>query len=78
MILSSNPLQFGTPMNQSQQLLDISTNALLHLEFKKLDKRLTQTEQNNLLVQYLKKSSRMINIVRLRNRRKVGYCAVEK
>lgn len=55
MILSSNPLQFGTPMNQSQQLLDISTNALLHLEFKKLDKRLTQTEQNNLLVQYLKK-----------------------
>ncbi|MCD9529552.1 DUF2913 family protein [Photobacterium carnosum] len=42
-------------MNQSQQLLDISTNALLHLEFKKLDKRLTQTEQNNLLVQYLKK-----------------------
>lgn len=55
MILSSNPLQFGTPMNQSQQLLDISTNALLHLEFKKLDKRLTQTEHNNLLVQYLKK-----------------------
>ncbi|WP_256384070.1 DUF2913 family protein [Photobacterium toruni] len=42
-------------MNKSQQLLDISTNALLHLEFKKLDKRLTQTEQNNLLVQYLKK-----------------------
>ncbi len=41
-------------MNQSQQLLDISTNALLHLEFKKLDKRLTQIEQNNLLVQYLK------------------------
>ncbi|SKC32580.1 hypothetical protein CZ809_02096 [Photobacterium piscicola] len=55
MILLSNPLQLGTPMNQSQQLLDISTNALLHLEFKKLDKRLTQTEQNNLLVQYLKK-----------------------
>ena len=55
MILSSNPLQLGTPMNQSQQLLDISTNALLHLEFKKLDKRLTLTEQNNLLVQYLKK-----------------------
>ncbi|WP_331435477.1 hypothetical protein [Photobacterium iliopiscarium] len=43
-------------MNQSQQLLDISTNALLHLEFKKLDKRLTLTEQNNLLVQYLKKN----------------------
>ena len=55
MILLSNPLQLGTPMNQSQQLLDISTNALLHLEFKKLDKRLTLTEQNNLLVQYLKK-----------------------
>ena len=55
MILLSNPLQLGTPMNQSQQLLDISTHALLHLEFKKLDQRLTQTEQNNLLVQYLKR-----------------------
>ncbi|MGF1717418.1 DUF2913 family protein [Photobacterium chitinilyticum] len=41
-------------MNQSQLLLDISTHALLHLEFKKLDKRLTLTEKNNLLVQYLK------------------------
>ncbi|MGF1703164.1 DUF2913 family protein [Photobacterium makurazakiensis] len=42
-------------MNQSQLLLDISTNALLHLEFKKLDKRLTQAEKNNLLVQVLKR-----------------------
>jgi len=42
-------------MNQSQLLLDISTHALLHLEFKKLDKRLTQNEINNLLVQYLKR-----------------------
>ncbi|MDX1303576.1 DUF2913 family protein [Photobacterium sp.] len=41
-------------MSQSQLLLDISTHALLHLEFKKLDKRLTVTEMNNLLVQYLK------------------------
>lgn len=55
MILLSNLLQLGTPMNQSQQLLDISTHALLHLEFKKLDQRLTQTEKNNLLVQYLKR-----------------------
>lgn len=42
-------------MNQSQLLLDVSTNALLHLEFKKLDKPLTLTERNNLLVKYLKR-----------------------
>ena len=42
-------------MSQSQLLLDISTHALLHLEFKKLDKHLTLTEKNNLLVQYLKR-----------------------
>ena len=42
-------------MSQSQLLLDISTHALLHLEFKKLEKRLTLVERNNLLVQYLKR-----------------------
>ncbi|MGF1724704.1 DUF2913 family protein [Photobacterium nomapromontoriensis] len=42
-------------MNKSQLLLDVCTNALLHLEFKKLDKRLTNAEMNNLLVQYLKR-----------------------
>lgn len=42
-------------MNQSQLLLDITTHALLHLEFKKLDKQLTRLESNNLLVQYLKR-----------------------
>lgn len=42
-------------MNQSQLLLDITTHALLHLEFKKLDKRLSIAEINNLLVQYLKR-----------------------
>ncbi|WP_318439408.1 DUF2913 family protein [Photobacterium leiognathi] len=41
-------------MNHSQLLLDISTNALLHLEFKKLDQRLSLAEKNNVLVQYLK------------------------
>lgn len=41
-------------MNQSQLLLDLCTHALLHLEFKKLAKRHSQAEQNNLLVQYLK------------------------
>lgn len=41
-------------MNQSQLLLDIATYALLHLEFKKLDKRLSQAEINTLLVRYLK------------------------
>ncbi|WP_305812670.1 DUF2913 family protein [Photobacterium leiognathi subsp. mandapamensis] len=41
-------------MNHSQLLLDISTNALLHLAFKKLDQRLSLAEKNNVLVQYLK------------------------
>lgn len=41
-------------MNQSELLLDVSTHALLHLEFKKLDKRLSLAEKNNILVQYLK------------------------
>jgi|GEM_PF-2079646 len=55
MILGLISAPLGTRMNQSQLLLDISTHALLHLEFKKLDKRLTQNEINNLLVQYLKR-----------------------
>ncbi|WP_299020956.1 DUF2913 family protein [uncultured Photobacterium sp.] len=42
-------------MNHSQLLLDVSTNALLHLEFKKLDKPLTLAERNNHLVKYLKR-----------------------
>lgn len=42
-------------MNQSQLLLDISTHALLHIEFKRLNKHLTSTEVNNLLTQYLKR-----------------------
>ncbi|EAR53990.1 hypothetical protein SKA34_07468 [Photobacterium sp. SKA34] len=41
-------------MNQSELLLNVSTHALLHLEFKKLDKRLSLAEKNNILVQYLK------------------------
>lgn len=43
-------------MSQHQLLLDLSTHALLHLEFKKLDKRLTHAEKHNLLVQYLKRA----------------------
>lgn len=42
-------------MNQTQQLLDVSTNALLHLEFQKLDKHLTLAERNNILVKYFKR-----------------------
>lgn len=42
-------------MNQTQQLLDVSTNALLHLEFQKLDKHLSLTERNNILVKYFKR-----------------------
>ncbi|MDN3682999.1 DUF2913 family protein [Vibrio tapetis subsp. quintayensis] len=45
-------------MSQSKLLLEISTHALLHLEFKRLDKRLSSTEQNNLLVQFLKRASK--------------------
>lgn len=42
-------------MNQTQQLLDVSTNALLHLEFQKLDKHLTLADRNNILVKYFKR-----------------------
>ncbi len=42
-------------MNQTQQLLDVSTNALLHLEFQKLDKHLTLAERNSILVKYFKR-----------------------
>ncbi|ELR64418.1 hypothetical protein C942_02441 [Photobacterium marinum] len=42
-------------MNHTQLLLDVSTNALLHLEFKKLDKPLSLIERNNLLVKYFKR-----------------------
>ncbi|WEM45069.1 DUF2913 family protein (plasmid) [Photobacterium sp. DA100] len=42
-------------MNQTQQLLDVSTNALLHLEFQKLDKHLSLAERNNILVKYFKR-----------------------
>ncbi|MEF1207750.1 DUF2913 family protein, partial [Photobacterium damselae] len=42
-------------MNQSQQLLDVTTNALLHLEFKKLEKTLSLAERNTLLIHFLKR-----------------------
>ncbi|PSW20785.1 DUF2913 domain-containing protein [Photobacterium sanctipauli] len=41
-------------MSQSQLQLDVCTLALLHLEFKKLDKPLSLAERNNLLIQFLK------------------------
>lgn len=41
-------------MTHSQLLLDISTHALLHLAFKKLDQRFSLAEKNNVLIQYLK------------------------
>ncbi|MGF1755448.1 DUF2913 family protein [Vibrio makurazakiensis] len=42
-------------MHPSQLLLDICTNALLHLEFKKLERHLSVVEKNQLLVQYFKR-----------------------
>ncbi|GLO62426.1 hypothetical protein MACH09_29340 [Vibrio sp. MACH09] len=42
-------------MNQSKLLLDVSTHALLHLQFKALEKRLNVSERNQLLVQFLKR-----------------------
>ncbi|GLO64020.1 hypothetical protein MACH09_45280 [Vibrio sp. MACH09] len=52
-------------MNQSILLLDVSTHALLHLQFKAREKRLTVSERNQLLVHFLKrkiKSSRYRSI----------------
>ncbi|KLV03763.1 hypothetical protein ABT56_17450 [Photobacterium aquae] len=54
-------------MTQSQMLLDVSTNALLLVEFKKLEKPLTKSESNNLLLKYLK---RIAKIERYRKIRK--------
>ncbi|MCK6263864.1 DUF2913 family protein [Vibrio sp. ZSDE26] len=48
-------------MHPSQLLLDISTHALLHIEFKKLERHLSTADKNQLLVQFIKpvvKSSR--------------------
>ncbi|WP_295891312.1 DUF2913 family protein [uncultured Vibrio sp.] len=41
-------------MHPTQLLLDLCTHALLHLEFKKLVRRLNTNEKNQLLVQYIK------------------------
>ncbi|MGF1719425.1 DUF2913 family protein [Vibrio kyushuensis] len=41
-------------MHPSQLLLDISTHALLHLEFKKLERHLNIAEKNQVLVQFIK------------------------
>lgn len=52
-------------MNQSKLLLDVSTHALLHLQFRAQEKRLSVSERNQLLVNFLKrviKSSRYRSI----------------
>ena len=52
-------------MHPSQLLLNISTHALLHLEFKKLERHLSVSDKNQLLVQFIKpivKSSRFRSV----------------